>query len=73
MLTDAEGYRYNLTIMSSLFMYNGATDNTTVTGGGGVACIRNASISVTCSAFSHNMPESSTSTKVSLRLRQVCS
>ena len=73
MLTNAEGFRYNLTIMSSLFMYNGATDNTTVTGGGGVACIRNASISVTCSAFSHNMPESSTSTKVSLRLRQVCS
>ena len=53
MLSITDSYHNNLTIVSSCFMHNSATDNTSDVGGG-VGCVKNGSITVTCSTFSHN-------------------
>ena len=45
------GYVNNITIESSLFMYNNAVDNT---GDGGVLCVRYSTVSIKCGGFSYN-------------------
>ena len=56
MLSITDGYHNNFTVISSLFMHNSATDNTSDVGGlGGVGCIKSGSITVTCSSFTDNI------------------
>ena len=53
LLTIAESHHNNLTVVTSVFENNRATDNSTELGGG-IACVKGGSISVTCSAFNEN-------------------
>ena len=53
LLTIAESHHNNLTVVMSVFENNRATDNSTELGGG-IACVKGGSISVTCSAFNEN-------------------
>ena len=56
MLTITDGYHNNFTAISSLFSHNSATDNTSDVGGlGGIACVRNGSITAICSTFTDNI------------------
>lgn len=56
MLTITDGYHNNFTAISSLFMHSSATENTSDVGGlGGVACVRNGSITAICSTFTDNV------------------
>ena len=48
-----EDYHNNVTIESSLFMYNSTTDSQS--GVGGVACVSYGTVSITCSRFNHNI------------------
>ena len=55
MLSITDSYHNNLTVISSLFMHNSATDNTSdVVGLGGVGCIKDGSMTITCSTFIDN-------------------
>ena len=53
---DFDGYHQNVKLSSSLFTYNAALNGTRFNddNGGGVACLRKASITVTGSSFSDN-------------------
>ena len=55
MLSITDSYHNNLTVISSIFVHNSATDNTSDVGGlGGVGCVKSGSITVTCSTFTDN-------------------
>ena len=55
MLSITDGYHNNFTVVSSLFMLNSATDNTSdAVGLGGVGCIKNGSVTILCSNFIDN-------------------
>ena len=47
-------YHYNITITGNIFTHNRAVGQVAGNNGGGVICIRNASISVLNNNFSHN-------------------
>ena len=56
MLTITDGYHNNFTAISSLFSHNSATETISDIGGlGGIACVRNGSITVICSTFADNI------------------